>query len=120
VSGLLPAAEPPSAETQQCVAELRNDLNRIEDLITERENLLKEILTATDADQVTHSLMDQENPQSIIDEELEKYKSIEAEIQRNIEEQKTLLDKLAVRSVDGMVVARHLFLTPLSSPSDNQ
>jgi len=95
VSSLLPAAEPPSAETQQCVAELRKDLNRVEDLITERESLLKEILTATDADQVTHSLMDQENPQSIIDEELAKFKSIEVEIQRNIDEQKTLLDELA-------------------------
>ena len=109
VSSLVPAADPPSATTQQCVTDLRNKLNRLEDLIAERENLLKEILSATDADEVTHSLMDQENPQSIVDQELDKFKSVEAEIQRNIEEQKTLLEDLAVSPFSSL-------LWPLFSP----
>ena len=77
--------------------DLRRDLASLEDLITERETLFKDAITLAEAEDISSLLTaTTENPQIIIDKEMEKYSDIQGEIKKNVERQKEVLEVLSV------------------------
>ena len=96
---LLPAGEAPAPQVQQAANELKKALAKLEDLIAERETLLKETLSVAESDDISADVMSgDKDSQSVMEQSMEKYSEFDSEIQKNVAAQQTLFDELYVSS----------------------
>lgn len=94
IKSLLPSSDSPSKETLQSVKDLKNSLAKLDDILAERETLLKEVLSLTGSDDISSDLMNSDNTEETINQSLEKYNEYDIEISKNIDQQQKLFNEI--------------------------
>lgn len=90
VQKLIPASDPPDANTVRLVNTLKQHLAQLEKSISERESLLAQVTSLAESDDITTSLI--QSPQgSIVEHALTKYRDFEVRLHQNAEAQDTLI-----------------------------
>lgn len=96
LEAMLPPVEQASGETMRFVKDLHLLLQRLDQIVSEREGLRKELAELAAKDDVSSALMTtQLSHESVVQEELNKYADIQLKIKTNVDQQTELLEAIS-------------------------
>ena len=95
---MIPSGSSPSPGVQDCVRNIKVKLAKLEEFISERENILKEAIKCSETDDISSNLISGErDSQTIMEDELKKYEEFKSDINQNVEQQSKLFQEIYVR-----------------------